>query len=595
MVALGLISCGPPIEFEGEEAEPVQLYTSLEQGLVTCGTRQDTGYRSGTAFTITVVTADGKPAEQETANAYAVMQQAAAADGVTLSVVSGFRTMAEQQYLYACYVNCSCNNCNLAAQPGYSNHQSGHALDLNTGAPGVLNWLNAHGPSFGFNRTVPSEDWHWEWWGGGPGGGPCGTTPDNCTQAEAEGCGAYGCGCVDHACNGIFCPGSGCSAQHATDCGGFGCGCADGQCNGGTCPGSGCTAKETLDCGRFGCGCVDHACNGGTACAGTGCTWRETHDCSQFGVNCVDHQCAGGFGPGSGCTAKESADCQAGGCGCVDHACSGGSCQGTGCTARQTLDCSSGDAGCALGLCVAPTEPVVVVTPVEDAGQPQAGDAGMAQVDAGVTEVEPLVPAVEPAPTQREELAPVRGGCSASPGVLVIGLLAWARRRRLAPSRVRGPETGLPDEAPDRGCVAQEHCREGRTTTQPDRSFDPGPKCDLQLDQCDCGGDDERHPIIGEEAERVVAELVHRRTASDVEPWSDSPMKQLKDGTHQRELEAELNPLEASPHRLHDLEHGRHLMVGSGQYFGVARKVATTWRPSAGYFRSRGCRSPPPR
>src|SRR5690606_15622592 len=73
--------------------------------------------------------------------------------------------------------NCNCNSCNLAATPGYSNHQSGHALDLNTSTPGVLNWLNNHGAYYGFARTVPSEPWHWEWWGGGPGGGVCGIDP----------------------------------------------------------------------------------------------------------------------------------------------------------------------------------------------------------------------------------------------------------------------------------------------------------------------------------------------------------------------------------------------------------------------------------
>jgi MYXO-CTERM domain-containing protein len=42
----------------------------------------------------------------------------------------------------------------------------------------VLAWLEAHGDEFGFEATVPSEDWHWEWWGGGPAtNGPCGT-PD---------------------------------------------------------------------------------------------------------------------------------------------------------------------------------------------------------------------------------------------------------------------------------------------------------------------------------------------------------------------------------------------------------------------------------
>lgn len=183
LAALFVLGCGPlPVEGEADEAEPELDSTSIEQGLVTCGTRQDTGYRSGAAFTITVVTADGKPAELATANAYSVMQAEAARAGVTLTVVSGFRTMAEQQYLYACYVNCNCNSCNLAARPGYSNHQSGHALDLNTSAPGVYNWLAANAARFGFSRTVPSEPWHWEWWGGGPGGGPCGQAAPNCDR-----------------------------------------------------------------------------------------------------------------------------------------------------------------------------------------------------------------------------------------------------------------------------------------------------------------------------------------------------------------------------------------------------------------------------
>ncbi len=433
-VALGaLAGCGAP-QPGADEAEP-EATASSEQGLVTCNLRQDTGYVSGSAFTITLVDADGKPAELDTANAYAVMQAAAAQAGVGLTVVSGFRTMAEQQYLYACYVNCNCNSCNLAASPGYSNHQSGHALDLNTSAAGVYNWLAANAASFGFKRTVPSEAWHWEWWGGGPGGGPCGNTPDNCTLQEAQGCGNFGCGCVDHQCNGVFCPGSGCSAQHTADCGNFGCGCADGTCAGVFCPGSGCTAKETLDCSKFGCGCTDHQCNGG-ACAGGGCTARETLDCGNYGCNCVDQQCNGGFCPGSGCTFKETADCQTKGCGCVDHQCSGGAqCAGTGCTARQTLDCQAADAGCALGQCVTPEG---TFTP--DSGTPPviSQDAGtlLYPGERGQLEPAPHWSAPRPPPPtdalEGDPLAPVKGGCSASPGLMLaaLGLLALPLRRR---------------------------------------------------------------------------------------------------------------------------------------------------------------------
>lgn len=174
-------SSGPPHAgpHEPEPDDPVYFDGSLMPTYaIDCDEHEDVGYVQGNSFTITVVTVDGKPVEVETANAYYAMQQAAAADGVGIKVVSGFRTMAEQQYLYNCYINCNCNNCNLAAKPGYSNHQSGHALDLNTAAAGVLSWLEAHGDEFGFEATVPSEDWHWEWWGGGPPtSGPCGT-PD---------------------------------------------------------------------------------------------------------------------------------------------------------------------------------------------------------------------------------------------------------------------------------------------------------------------------------------------------------------------------------------------------------------------------------
>jgi hypothetical protein len=169
-----LLSCaGVEPEFDEEYEPSPDEYETIEQGLVSCDFRPGTGYRSGQPFPITLVTADGKPIEMNTANAYAVMQAAAAAQGVAIRVNSGFRTPEEQEYLYACYVNCNCNSCNLAARPGFSNHQSGSALDLNTSVSAVYNWLNANGAAYGFRRTVPSEPWHWEYFGGGPGGGPC--------------------------------------------------------------------------------------------------------------------------------------------------------------------------------------------------------------------------------------------------------------------------------------------------------------------------------------------------------------------------------------------------------------------------------------
>lgn len=187
-LAAALAACADtPFGEEGSdegvvESRPVEPGddVALKAGAVDCAARTDTGYEAGRAFRITVVHVDGKPVEVQTANAFARLRDAAAADGVNIRVVSGFRTHAEQSYLYYdCYLDCRCNHCNLAAAPGYSNHQSGYALDLNTEDAAVLRWLNRNAARHGFVRTVPSEDWHWEYSGGevkdgicAPGGGP---------------------------------------------------------------------------------------------------------------------------------------------------------------------------------------------------------------------------------------------------------------------------------------------------------------------------------------------------------------------------------------------------------------------------------------
>lgn len=134
----------------------VRLWTERE--------REATGYVRGKPSPIRVVGVDGKPVELATAAAFGRMRAAAAAEGVHLKVISGFRTMAEQEYFYGCYKSGACNNGNLAARPGYSNHQSGHALDLNAKHPAVGPWLRAHAGEYDFYNTVPSEPWHWEYW-----------------------------------------------------------------------------------------------------------------------------------------------------------------------------------------------------------------------------------------------------------------------------------------------------------------------------------------------------------------------------------------------------------------------------------------------
>lgn len=124
--------------------------------------RSAIGYVNGSPVAIRVVLIDGKPVEVETAQAFRLMRDAAGEAGAKVVVVSGFRTMKEQEYLYRCYQSGTCNNGNLAARPGFSNHQSGHALDLNARDQAVGAWLKAHANEFHFYNTVPSEPWHWE-------------------------------------------------------------------------------------------------------------------------------------------------------------------------------------------------------------------------------------------------------------------------------------------------------------------------------------------------------------------------------------------------------------------------------------------------
>lgn len=123
---------------------------------------EDVGYDAGRPFAISLVKIDGKPVQVDTAHAFKAMREAARAQGIKLTVVSGFRTMGEQRRLYRCYLEGNCNNGNLAAKPGYSNHQGGAALDLNSRGPGVLVWLRARAREFGFSETIASEPWHWE-------------------------------------------------------------------------------------------------------------------------------------------------------------------------------------------------------------------------------------------------------------------------------------------------------------------------------------------------------------------------------------------------------------------------------------------------
>jgi hypothetical protein len=103
-------------------------------------------------------TATGAIVSAKYADAFQRMGEAAKADGVQMSG-KGIRSYEQQVYFWNCYQTKSCNNGNLAAQPGASNHENGTAIDfVITGQ--TLNWLRAHGSEYGF-KELSTEAWHW--------------------------------------------------------------------------------------------------------------------------------------------------------------------------------------------------------------------------------------------------------------------------------------------------------------------------------------------------------------------------------------------------------------------------------------------------
>ena len=124
-----------------------------------------TGYVNGRPVNITVSSVgNGKYMRTDAANAFNRMKADAARAGINLTVVSGFRTMDQQRYLYALYQS---GRGNLAARPGYSNHQGGLSADISVGSSSsaTYRWLANNARRYGFVNDVRSEPWHWTYRG----------------------------------------------------------------------------------------------------------------------------------------------------------------------------------------------------------------------------------------------------------------------------------------------------------------------------------------------------------------------------------------------------------------------------------------------
>lgn len=134
--------------------------------LLLMGSRAALAYADGKPLGyVQLIEVDGIPVERQTGLQFLAMQKAARLAGVRLTLTSGFRTMEDQIRLYARYLAGG----DLAAKPGYSNHQQGLALDISVGRSFTSReylWLKANALRYGFKNPgehfSQPEPWHWE-------------------------------------------------------------------------------------------------------------------------------------------------------------------------------------------------------------------------------------------------------------------------------------------------------------------------------------------------------------------------------------------------------------------------------------------------
>ena len=117
-----------------------------------------------------------------TAEKWSAMQAAAAEDGITLLLVSGFRSIDYQARLIRKKINAGQSVSEILAvnaAPGHSEHHTGRAIDIATPGSRPLTeefeespafaWLQQHAGEHGFSMSYPRdnaagfiyEPWHW--------------------------------------------------------------------------------------------------------------------------------------------------------------------------------------------------------------------------------------------------------------------------------------------------------------------------------------------------------------------------------------------------------------------------------------------------
>lgn len=158
---------GIPADYARSRGMPVQR---VARSLVSAGPAAD----------------DGKPVRltPRAAAAWKRMRAAAAADGVSLLPLSGYRSVPRQTRIIRRKLRAGqtiTDILRLVAAPGCSEHHTGRAIDI--GSPDNQNldedfaktaefrWLKGHAARYGFRLSYPRnnrhgigyEPWHWCW------------------------------------------------------------------------------------------------------------------------------------------------------------------------------------------------------------------------------------------------------------------------------------------------------------------------------------------------------------------------------------------------------------------------------------------------
>jgi len=116
----------------------------------------------------------------DAARAFKVMVRQARSQDIRLTPLSGFRSTAEQHYLFHEVARqrgqTLAQRAKVSAPPGYSEHHTGYAVDLNSLEQSFAHtreykWLVAHAREYGFEKSFPEhnpqgiafEPWHWRY------------------------------------------------------------------------------------------------------------------------------------------------------------------------------------------------------------------------------------------------------------------------------------------------------------------------------------------------------------------------------------------------------------------------------------------------